>query len=321
MSRWMKRRCSTTPTARSWWRAPSRSIFRPPSCGTYRGGGSFTGGRSNALPGQPANALRRFIPIKGNQPCAGHGGDAGSHATSIQAGGQASGGLHPRLFPGSTATTTPRRPSAGRVPKCAARCSCKLTAEAIFDSIRRMKEAIAACPYLRALRRLLGGRRAGRQRAKFIANVLNNKDISEEIHRLLDRGGLILGICNGFQALVKSGLLPYGRLGLVTGVADALPQRHQPSCVADRFDPRGDDQLPRGCRGFSVGDIHSIAVSHGEGQVRREQAFGPRAFGERAGGVPVCRCRRPRDAEARHNPNGSYYAIRGYREPRRADTR
>ena len=52
--------------------------------------------------------------------------------------------------------------------------------------------------------------------AKFIVNVLNNKDIREEIHALLDRGGLILGICNGFQALVKSGLLPYGRLGMVT---------------------------------------------------------------------------------------------------------
>ena len=51
---------------------------------------------------------------------------------------------------------------------------------------------------------------------KFIANVLNNKDIAEAIHALIDRGGLILGICNGFQALVKSGLLPYGRLGQVT---------------------------------------------------------------------------------------------------------
>ena len=89
---------------------------------------------------------------------------------------------------------------------------CNLTAEAIFDSIRRMKEAIAACHIFV----LCGGFSAGDEpdgSGKFIANVLNNKDISEEIHRLLDRGGLILGICNGFQALVKSGLLPYGRLG------------------------------------------------------------------------------------------------------------
>lgn len=66
---------------------------------------------------------------------------------------------------------------------------CNLTAEAIFDSIRRMKEAIAACHIFV----LCGGFSAGDEpdgSGKFIANVLNNKDISEEIHRLLDRGGL-----------------------------------------------------------------------------------------------------------------------------------
>ena len=58
-----------------------------------------------------------------------------------------------------------------------------------------MKEAIAACHIFV----LSGGFSAGDEpdgSGKFIANVLNNKDISEEIHRLLDRGGLILGICN-----------------------------------------------------------------------------------------------------------------------------
>ena len=52
--------------------------------------------------------------------------------------------------------------------------------------------------------------------------MLNNKDIRDEIHALTDRGGLILGICNGFQALVKSGLLPYGRLGMVTKESPTL---------------------------------------------------------------------------------------------------
>ena len=51
---------------------------------------------------------------------------------------------------------------------------------------------------------------------KFIANVINNAKVGAAITALIERGGLILGICNGFQALVKSGLLPYGKLGMVT---------------------------------------------------------------------------------------------------------
>ena len=85
----------------------------------------------------------------------------------------------------------------------------------ILRSIREMKEHIRRAHIFV----LSGGFSSGDEpdgSAKFIVNVLNNKDIREEIHALLDRGGLILGICNGFQALVKSGLLPYGRLGMVT---------------------------------------------------------------------------------------------------------
>ena len=92
---------------------------------------------------------------------------------------------------------------------------CNLTEDDIFRSIAEMKKNIDECNILM----LSGGFSAGDEpdgSGKFIANVLNNKDIADAIHALIDRGGLILGICNGFQALVKSGLLPYGRLGQVT---------------------------------------------------------------------------------------------------------
>ena len=92
---------------------------------------------------------------------------------------------------------------------------CNLTEDDIFRSIAEMKKNIDECHILM----LCGGFSAGDEpdgSGKFIANVLNNKDIADAIHALIDRGGLILGICNGFQALVKSGLLPYGRLGQVT---------------------------------------------------------------------------------------------------------
>jgi Phosphoribosylformylglycinamidine (FGAM) synthase, glutamine amidotransferase domain len=48
--------------------------------------------------------------------------------------------------------------------------------------------------------------------AKFIVNVLKNEKMRNAVHQLLERDGMILGICNGFQALVKSGLLPYGEI-------------------------------------------------------------------------------------------------------------
>ena len=48
--------------------------------------------------------------------------------------------------------------------------------------------------------------------AKFIVNVLKNDKMKQAVHQLLERDGMILGICNGFQALVKSGLLPYGEI-------------------------------------------------------------------------------------------------------------
>ena len=82
-----------------------------------------------------------------------------------------------------------------------------LTGDDVLASIEEMASNIAECDILS----LAGGFSAGDEpdgSGKFIANVLENGRVAAEIHALLDRGGLILGICNGFQALVKSGLLP-----------------------------------------------------------------------------------------------------------------
>ena len=187
---------------------------------------------------------------------------------------------------------------------------CNLTAEAIFDSIRRMKEAIAACHIFV----LCGGFSAGDEpdgSGKFIANVLNNKDISEEIHRLLDRGGLILGICNGFQALVKSGLLPYGRLGLVTKESPTLFRndinRHVSQIVSTRVATTNSPWLSS----FSVGDIHSIAVSHGEGKFVVSEPLARELFENGQVAFQYVDAEGRVTAETPYNPNGSYYAIEG----------
>ena len=189
-----------------------------------------------------------------------------------------------------------------------------LTADDITGSIAEMKRCIDACHIFV----LSGGFSAGDEpdgSGKFIAAVLNNREVADAIHRLLDRGGLILGICNGFQALVKSGLLPYGRLGTVTVDSPTLfrndVNRHVSQIVSTRVEAVSSPWL----KGFDEGDIHSIAVSHGEGKFMVGEKLAAQLFAE--GQVAfryVDPLGRPTD-EAPYNPNGSYYAIEGITDP------
>ena len=147
--------------------------------------------------------------------------------------------------------------------------------------------------------------------AKFIVNVLNNKDIREEIHALIDRGGLILGICNGFQALVKSGLLPYGRLGMVTKDSPTLFRndinRHISQIVTTRVATTASPWLA----GFRLGDLHSIAVSPGEGKFVVGAQLARRLFERGQVAFQYAGPDGHATAEAPCNPNGSFYAIEG----------
>ena len=188
---------------------------------------------------------------------------------------------------------------------------CNLHGEDIFRSIAQMKKDISECHILA----LVGGFSAGDEpdgSGKFIANVLNNKDIAEAIHALLDRGGLILGICNGFQALVKSGLLPYGRLGKVTRESPTLFRndinRHISQMVTTRVATVNSPWLA----GFSVGDLHTIAVSHGEGKFVVSEKLAKELF---ENGQVAFQYVDPVTEEVTmdspYNPNGSYYAIEG----------
>ena len=188
---------------------------------------------------------------------------------------------------------------------------CNLTEDDIFRSIAEMKKNIDECHILM----LCGGFSAGDEpdgSGKFIANVLNNKEIADAIHALIDRGGLILGICNGFQALVKSGLLPYGRLGQVTKDSPTLFRndinRHISQMVTTRISTTNSPWLS----GFAVGDLHTIAVSHGEGKFVVNEEFARELF---ANGQVAFQYVDPIDEEVTmespYNPNGSYYAIEG----------
>jgi len=139
---------------------------------------------------------------------------------------------------------------------------------------------------------------------KFIASVICSAAVSEAIGRLQQRGGLILGICNGFQALVKSGLLPYGKAGSVTTQSPTLFRndinRHISLIARTQVASTNSPWLS----GMQLGELHSIAFSHGEGKFVVNEKLARELF---AKGQVAFRYL--------DNPNGSYYDIEGILSP------
>ena len=186
-----------------------------------------------------------------------------------------------------------------------------LTEQDVNDSIEEMKRNIDECQILM----LCGGFSAGDEpdgSGKFIANVLNNEKIAAAIEALIARGGLILGICNGFQALVKSGLLPYGHLGCVTKDSPTLFRndinRHISQIAFTRVAGVNSPWLA----GMTIGDTYGIPVSHGEGKFVVNEELAKELFDN---GQVAFRYAEPIDEcvtmHSPYNPNGSYYAIEG----------
>lgn len=104
--------------------------------------------------------------------------------------------------------------------------------------------------------------------AKFITSFLRNPQISAELTALLDeRGGLVGGICNGFQALIKLGLLPFGKILEPSATSPTLTNnligRHQSRLVRTRVSSTMSPWMAN----TNVGDIVRVAVSHGEGRL------------------------------------------------------
>ncbi len=178
-----------------------------------------------------------------------------------------------------------------------------LTPEDVLGSIDALAERIGECHILA----FCGGFSSGDEpdgSGKFIANVIGNAKVGAAIAALQARGGLILGICNGFQALVKSGLLPYGRLGCVTPESPTLFRndinRHISLVATTEVASVNSPWLA----GLSKGDLHSVAFSHGEGKFVVSESLARELF---AKGQVAFRYI--------DNPNGSHYGIEGVLSP------
>ena len=151
---------------------------------------------------------------------------------------------------------------------------------------------------------------------KFIATTFKNPAVSERIADLLEnRDGLILGICNGFQALIKLGLVPYGKVSPLTPGSPTLTYNNIARHVSTLVDIRVASVKSPWLAACKVGEVYTVPVSHGEGKL-----IAPAAELEKMrknGQIATQYC----DAEGRptmvspYNPNGSMWAIEGITSP------
>ena len=140
------------------------------------------------------------------------------------------------------------------------------TEEDIKNSINDLEQAIKEAQIMM----LPGGFSAGDEpegSGKFIATFLRNDKLKDAITDLLEnRDGLMIGICNGFQALIKLGLLPYGKISNMKPTDPTLTFNTIGRHVSQMVNTRIASVKSPWLQGVNVGDIHTIPVSHGEGR-------------------------------------------------------
>ncbi|MCK5005673.1 MAG: phosphoribosylformylglycinamidine synthase subunit PurQ, partial [Candidatus Aminicenantes bacterium] len=151
---------------------------------------------------------------------------------------------------------------------------------------------------------------------KFIAAVFRNPHVSEAVSGLIEkRGGLMLGICNGFQALIKLGLLPYGEIRDLNEDSPTLTFNSLGRHVSTMVNTKVTSTLSPWFLLSEAGDIHTIPVSHGEGRfsaddnlIKQLEVKGQIAtqYTDPEGNPTY---------DIKFNPNGSDHSIEGITSP------
>ncbi|MGN1187463.1 MAG: phosphoribosylformylglycinamidine synthase subunit PurQ, partial [Lachnospiraceae bacterium] len=191
-----------------------------------------------------------------------------------------------------------------------------LSAEDIRDSAHEFAKAISQAQIVM----FPGGFSAGDEpdgSAKFFAAAFRNASITEELNKLLnERDGLVLGICNGFQALIKLGLVPYGEITKQTPDSPTLTMntigRHVSKMVYTKVVTNKSPWLA----GTKLGGVYCNPASHGEGRFVASDEWIKKLFAngqvatqyvDEITGTPTM--------DEEWNPNGSYMAIEGITSP------
>ena len=151
---------------------------------------------------------------------------------------------------------------------------------------------------------------------KFIATAFRNAKISEEVMKLLnERDGLALGICNGFQALIKLGLVPYGEIRPQQENSPTLAMnsigRHQSKMVYTKVVTNKSPWLSKA----TLGGIYTVPISHGEGRFVASKEWIDKLFANGQVATQYVDIDGNPTMDEYYNVNGSYYAIEGITSP------
>jgi phosphoribosylformylglycinamidine synthase len=190
-----------------------------------------------------------------------------------------------------------------------------LTAKHIEESLASLAAQIRQSQILM----LPGGFSAGDEpdgSAKFIATIIRSPRVADAIMDLLkNRDGLILGICNGFQALVKTGLVPYGEIRDATAEAPTLIHNQIGRHISCYANTRIISTLSPWFANNQVGDIHRLPLSHGEGKFHASAAVIAQLAANGQIATQYCDASGVPAMDIAINPNGSLAAIEGITSP------
>lgn len=185
------------------------------------------------------------------------------------------------------------------------------TEEMLKTSIDELENAIKRANIVM----LPGGFSAGDEpegSGKFIATVLRNPRLKAAISDLLDnRDGLMIGICNGFQALIKLGLLPYGEIRDMSENDATLTFNTIGRHLSQFVDTRIGSVKSPWLANVNVGDVHVIPISHGEGRFVAPKEVIDELFANGQVFSQYVDPNRKVTMQTPYNPNGSMYAIEG----------
>ena len=192
---------------------------------------------------------------------------------------------------------------------------CNMTPDDIKEGVDRFAKAIDESQILM----FSGGFSAGDEpdgSAKFITSVFRNEKIVEAVHRLLDeRDGLALGICNGFQALIKLGLVPYGKIVTQKDDSPTLTTnsigRHVSKSVYTKVVTNKSPWLKKA----QLGGVYTVPASHGEGRFVASREWIDKLYASGQVATQYVDADGHPTMDEDYNVNGSYGSIEGITSP------
>ncbi|MBO5556057.1 MAG: phosphoribosylformylglycinamidine synthase subunit PurQ, partial [Oscillospiraceae bacterium] len=219
------------------------------------------------------------------------------------------------VFPGTNCEYDTRRALLDAGAEAEIQVVRNLSAAQVAQSVERFAESLKTAQMVVIPGGFSGGDEPDGS-AKFITAFFRNPAVKEQVQALLDqRDGLMLGICNGFQALIKLGLVPYGRILDTDENCPTLSYnvigRHQSRIVHTRVC----SDLSPWLAETAVGEVYTVPISHGEGRFLASEALVKELAAKGQIATQYADLSGAPTMDADFNPNGSVWAVEGITSP------